>query len=112
MCQNCNSSQCKGCYQAPAKGNVVEYQTVEITTNQVNVFSKSRPVPITCPHCHKPGFSRTEDSCNVLNCLCCFCTACIPWCLFQLFRGKELCCMDAKHYCPACNKQVGFYNAC
>jgi hypothetical protein len=99
-------------YQQPPKEVHIQYQTVEITTNQVNEFTRSSPVPITCPYCQKHTFTRTHAFCNILNCLCFCCTGIIPWVIFQCCRGKELFCCDAKHYCNLCNKQVGFYNAC
>ena len=66
---------------------------------------------INCPHCGKIGFTRSEQTCNVLNFVfCCCCGEC--WFCHQLYKKKDLNCYDSKHTCSGCNKEIAEYKAC
>ena len=73
---------------------------------------KSAPVFITCPHCKHSGITRTDQSCSCLSVCCCLCFALIPFILFQVCRGKEINCLDAKHSCIKCGTYIGEYTSC
>ncbi|CAH8645487.1 unnamed protein product [Schistosoma intercalatum] len=69
------------------------------------------PVGITCPFCHNSGVTRVRLE-----------SGCLPWllcgilCFFGFFFGCCLIpfCLDstksARHFCPSCNRQVGYYS--
>ena len=85
---------------------------VPVANNQNQIIFKSTPVFVICPNCGYNGLTRTETTCSIVNCLCCFFTDPICWCCFQLCRGKDLNCNDAVHYCPRCHVVLGNYSAC
>ena len=101
--------------QTPVQGNVL------IVQNQINPVVnpedlipnfKTSPIRMTCPFCNAQIRTYVETHLNCLN-LCCYCwTSCITWTIFQLCRGKDMSCSDARHFCPKCGKTLGFYEAC
>ncbi|MCQ2817445.1 MAG: LITAF-like zinc ribbon domain-containing protein [archaeon] len=73
---------------------------------------RSSPIKTMCPYCNTQIKTYVETHLNCLN-LCCYCwTSCIVWTIFQLCRGKDLSCSDARHFCPKCGKTLGYYEAC
>ena len=82
------------------------------TINSNLISLKSFPVSCVCPLCGYSGYTKTINSFNIINFLCCWFTDPICWCCFQLCRGKDLNCNDAVHYCPRCHVVLGNYSAC
>ena len=55
---------------------------VPVANNQNQIIFKSTPVFVICPNCGYNGLTRTETTCSIANCLCCFFTDPICWCCF------------------------------
>ena len=97
----------------------IQNQNVKIVQNQVdpkneNLFPtfKSTAIRMVCPFCQAKIRTFVETNLNCLN-LCCYCwTTCLVWTCFQLIRGKDLSCSDARHSCPKCGRTLGHYEAC
>ena len=88
-------------------------QTTKKAVNPVNPdMYKTSPVIIQCPDCGAIVTTNVMKSCNCLACFCCCITACVIYSCVQCCKGKDICCYDAIHSCPACGKQVGSYVAC
>nr|CAX70247.1 Lipopolysaccharide-induced tumor necrosis factor-alpha factor homolog [Schistosoma japonicum] len=92
-------------YNPPPTTVIVHQPTI------VAVAYRRSPVSLVCPHCGYCGMTRVRLE-----------SGCLPWllcgimCFFGLFWGCCLIpfCLDstksARHFCPACNHQVGFYS--
>ena len=65
---------------------------------------------VVCPHCHKVGFSRSEQKCNVISVVL-FC--CLPncWYCYNVYKNKDLNCYDSEHKCSSCGTHISSYNA-
>ena len=70
------------------------------------------PVSTTCPFCRNFVATVVEQSFNCGTCCLCWCTGFCFFALFQLCRGKDICCYDAVHKCPRCGKIIGTYDSC
>lgn len=81
------------------------------TINLIPSF-KSTSIKMVCPFCQAQIRTFVETHLNCMN-LCCYCwTSCLVWACFQLIRGKDLSCSDARHSCPKCGRTLGYYEAC
>ena len=69
------------------------------------------PTSMVCPYCQRQIFTAVEKTFNMGAC-CIFCWFGIFYCIIQAIRGKEMCCEDATHKCPLCQRVVGTYTAC
>ena len=67
---------------------------------------------MVCPSCKNFINTRVETSFSCCNFCCCCMTSPLCWAGFQLIRGKDLICLDAKHTCPNCGTHLGNYKAC
>ncbi|CAH8637654.1 unnamed protein product [Schistosoma guineensis] len=93
-------------YQPAPPATVIVHQPT-VTTTAYHRY----PVGITCPFCHNSGITRVRLE-----------SGCLPWllcgilCFFGFFFGCCLIpfCLDstksARHFCPSCNRQVGYYS--
>ena len=70
------------------------------------------PQIFICPFCKIYINTAVNKSVSCCNVLCFVCTSPVLWAAFQLVRGKDLVCLDAKHRCPNCGANVGTYTAC
>ena len=91
-------------------------QPQPIVTNQIVVSNptalRSSSMTMLCPFCKNYINTKVTKSCSCCN-VCCFCmTTPLTWALFQLIRGKDVICMNAKHSCPNCGANLGQYEAC
>jgi len=89
-------------------------QTVPITTNQmVNDPKKYKlsPVVTKCPHCFQTVTTNVETRCSCCACCCCIVGVFFIYACYQCCRDKELCCQDAVHKCPSCQKDIFYYKA-
>ncbi|CAH8588335.1 unnamed protein product [Schistosoma turkestanicum] len=92
-------------YGAPPTTVVVNQPTV------IAIAYHRSPVGITCPYCHNFGMTRVQLESGYLPWLLCG-----IMCFFGLFFGCCLIpfCMDsiksARHFCPSCHRQVGYYS--
>ncbi|MCQ2819365.1 MAG: LITAF-like zinc ribbon domain-containing protein [archaeon] len=111
---NINSANIQMGVPVPVDGNNMN---VVVVQNQVDPEEmlpnfRSSPIKTICPYCNTQIRTYVETHLNCLN-LCCYCwTSCIVWTAFQLCRGKDLSCSDARHFCPKCGKTLGYYEAC
>ncbi len=71
----------------------------------------SVPISMTCPYCKRLITTKTEDSFQILACICCLLFG-LLYCCFQIFRKKNLCCCNTSHRCPNCGRYLGSYDAC
>ena len=89
-------------------------QVVPITTNQmvddVNKYKLS-PVVTKCPHCYQQVTTNVETSCSCCACCVCCLTGFVIYACIQCCRGKDICCQDAVHRCPSCQKDIYYYKA-
>ena len=105
----------------PGAPQVAQGANVVIVQNQVNApvdpeslipNFRSSPIRMICPFCNVQIRTYVETNLNCLN-LCCYCwTSCLIWTCFQLCRGKDMSCSDARHFCPKCGRTLGYYEAC
>lgn len=97
-------------------------QTQPVVTNQI-VLPNQVVIPtgtglrtsstgMVCPSCKNFVNTRVETSFACCNFCCCCMTSPVCWAFFQLIRGKDLICLDAKHTCPNCGTHLGDYQAC
>jgi hypothetical protein len=93
---------------------VAKNQTIpnpsEIDNLQAALKSSSKYV--YCPYCKKQNFTKIEKNCSFPNIFCSAITVLVLWVPFQLCRGKDLNCSNAKHYCNLCNNVLADYRAC
>jgi hypothetical protein len=89
-------------------------QVVPITTNQMVDDPKKyklSPVVTKCPHCFQQVTTNVETSCSCCACCVCCMTAFVVYACIQCCRGKDICCQDAVHRCPSCQKDIYYYKA-
>lgn len=97
-------------------------QTQPVVTNQIVLPSqvvipsgqglRTSSTGMVCPSCKNFINTRVETSFACCNFCCCCMTSPLCWAGFQLIRGKDLICLDAKHTCPNCGTHLGNYEAC
>ena len=89
-------------------------QVVPITTNQMvddpNKYKLS-PVVTKCPHCYQQVTTNVETQCSCCACCVCCMTGFVIYACIQCCRGKDICCQDAVHRCPSCQKDIYYYKA-
>ena len=89
-------------------------QVVPITTNQMVDDPKKyklSPVVTKCPHCFQQVTTNVETSCSCCACCVCCLTGFVIYACIQCCRNKDICCQDAVHRCPSCQKDIYFYKA-
>ena len=89
-------------------------QVVPITTNQMVDDPKKyklSPVVTKCPHCFQQVTTNVETSCSCCACCCCIISFFIIYACIQCYKGKDICCQDAVHRCPSCQKDIYYYKA-
>jgi hypothetical protein len=89
-------------------------QVVPITTNQMVDYPnkyKLSPVVTKCPHCYQQVTTNVETQCSCCACCVCCMTAFVVYACIQCCRGKDICCQDAVHRCPSCQKDIYYYKA-
>ena len=97
--------------QQPQMGQA---QVVPVTTNQmVNDPKKYKlsPVVTKCPHCFQQVTTNVETSCSCCACCCCIISFFVIYACIQCCKGKDICCQDAVHRCPSCQKDIYYYKA-
>ena len=72
----------------------------------------SSPYPTICPYCQKQVTTNPLTSCNFVACLACYFGGFLLYCIVQLARGKDICCCNADHRCPICQRTIAIYNPC
>ncbi len=72
---------------------------------------KTTKVAVVCIFCQKPITTQVIKKCNFWSGLFCCSGFCIYLCV-QSYRDKDICCYDAKHYCPNCRNLIGSYTSC
>ena len=92
-------------------GSPVTNQGAPIIIQSQEKF-RSVPVSVTCQFCHTPVTTNVHKTCNCLNTLLCIFTGLLIWICIQCCRKKEITCCDAKHTCPNCGQQLGYYDSC
>jgi len=90
--------------------NQVKANNVSVIQNS-NLFRSSAIVAM-CPTCHTSAMTVTDMEFNWNNYWCYFLTTPVLWIPFQLFRGKDVNCNNAKHYCSKCSALIANYDAC
>lgn len=102
--------------QMPVSGVTYIPQPQSIITNQIVINPtpelRSDSTLMICPFCKIYINTAVNKSVSCCNVLCFVCTSPVLWAAFQLVRGKDLVCLDAKHRCPNCGANVGTYTAC
>jgi hypothetical protein len=89
-------------------------QVVPITTNQMVDDPKKyklSPVVTKCPHCFQQVTTNVETSCSCCACCCCIISIFFIYACIQCCKGKDICCQDAVHRCPSCQKDIYYYKA-
>ena len=80
--------------------------------DNLGIALRSKTSYVTCPYCRNSGLTRTDVKCNIVDSIFCFVTIGTIWGLTHIFRGKDLNCSNAEHFCNKCNVQLGQYFAC
>ena len=96
---------------------VTQPATTAIVVNQVVpsygvIAHTSSPFSTVCPSCKSQITTTSVQTFNCGTCLLCCWTGYILFICIQLCRGKDICCYDAVHRCPACGQTVAVYNSC
>ena len=65
-----------------------------------------------CPHCKNMVSTTAIKQFNCCTCCLCYLTGCIWFLIIQAVRGKDFCCYDATHNCPACGLTISTYQSC
>ena len=97
--------------QQPQMGQA---QVVPVTTNQMVDDPKKyklSPVVTKCPHCFQQVTTNVETSCSCCACCCCIISFFVIYACIQCCKGKDICCQDAVHRCPSCQKDIYYYKA-
>ena len=72
------------------------------------IINQPKPVALIDP---KIFTTQVIKKCNFWSGLFCCSGFCIYLCV-QSYRDKDICCYDAKHYCPNCRNLIGSYTSC
>ncbi len=94
----------------PAMGSAIVVNQVAPAMSVV--AHTSSPFATVCPFCKSQITTTAIQTFNCGTCLLCYCTGLCLFCCIQLCRGKDICCYDAIHKCPACGQTVAVYNSC
>ena len=93
---------------APTSAIVVN----QVVPNYSVIAHTSSPFSTVCPCCKSQITTTSVQTWNCgACCLCCW-TGLVLFICIQLCRGKDICCYDAVHKCPACGQTVAIYTAC
>lgn len=98
--------------QVVGQAQVVSNQTGTPVIIQSATNFNTVPVSLVCQFCKQPVTTTVETSCSCSACCLCCWTGFVVYACIQACRGKNICCKDAKHTCPNCNRQLGYYEAC
>jgi hypothetical protein len=107
-----NSSITSGIPQNTSSLTVTKNQPSPAQIKNVQKALRSTKQRLMCPYCRTQVWTEVKTNLNVLNVLCCLCTAFIPWCILKCCQNKDYNCLDAQHKCPNCHSNLADYKAC
>ena len=96
----------------PQSNPIIMNQMINPQTMHVDITNiKTDPCQIICPYCKNQIKTRVVKDCNWYSVCLCYCYGFLTWTIFQCCRNKDICCQDAVHRCPSCQKDIYFYKA-
>lgn len=100
-------------YTAPKKVDHTEPKVVGLATDMgsMNELYRSHSVLAVCNSCNKAVPTMVSTKCSFLSYLC-YCCYLEYWCIYQMYKRKDMNCCDATHHCSSCKQPLGNYQAC